>query len=66
MSPKIVLALLLSTMLGHSALAAPAPWFKWSSPEADYQVCAQFSPGEGWRPIKGPFEDSACRKPLRN
>lgn len=45
-----------------TALAAPAPWFKWHSPDVDYEVCAQFSPGEGWVAIKGPFEDSKCRK----
>ena len=65
MFPKVLLLLLLSAVLGHTALAAPAPWFKWHSPDSDYEVCAQFSPGEGWRAIKGPFEDSACRKPLR-
>jgi len=47
------------------AWAEPAAWYKWHSPEADFDVCAQFSPGDGWVAVKGPFEDSACRKPLR-
>ena len=47
-----------------TAGAAPAAWFKWHSPDADYEVCAQFSPGDGWFIIKGPFEDSGCKKPM--
>lgn len=43
--------------------AGPAPWYKWHSAEGDHDICAQFSPGDGWSIIKGPFEDSACRKP---
>lgn len=63
---KIILfitALLLSVA---GAFAGPAPWYKWHSPETDYDVCAQFSPGDGWVIVKGPFEDSACKKPFRN
>lgn len=44
------------------AWAEPAAWYKWHSPEADYDVCAQFPPGDGWVVVKGPFEDSACKK----
>ena len=43
--------------------AAPAPWYKWHSPEVDYDICAQFSPGPGWEVVKGPFQDAQCRKP---
>lgn len=49
-----------------AAWAGPAPWFKWHSPEVDYEVCAQFSPGEGWVRTKGPFGDSKCQKAWRN
>jgi hypothetical protein len=45
------------------ALAGPAPWYKWASPEADYQVCAQFPPGDDWKVVKGPFQDARCQKP---
>ena len=46
-----------------SAGAVPAPWFKWHSPEADNEICAQFSPGQGWVIFKGPFQDAHCSKP---
>jgi hypothetical protein len=51
--------------LGCSALwAGPAAWYRWHSAEGDYDVCAQFSPGDGWVIVKGPFEDSGCKKPM--
>ena len=62
---KYALLLAFAGTLSITAHAGPAAWFKWHSPEADYEICAQFSPGDGWRIVKGPFEDSACRKPLR-
>jgi len=46
--------------------AGPAPWYKWHSPEGDHDVCSQFSPGDGWVIVKGPFEDFACKKPFQN
>lgn len=46
-----------------AASAGPAPWYLWRSPIGDHDVCAQFSPGDGWVVIKGPFQDSGCRKP---
>ncbi|MCG2577388.1 hypothetical protein LZ012_10325 [Dechloromonas sp. XY25] len=42
--------------------AGPAPWYKWHSNAADYEVCAQTSPGDGWEIVKGPFQDSHCQK----
>lgn len=45
------------------AWAGPAPWYKWRSSLSDYDVCAQFSPGEGWVKVMGPFEDAGCKKP---
>lgn len=44
--------------------AGPAAWYKWHSNDGDYDVCSQFSPGDGWYIVKGPFEDSACKKPI--
>jgi hypothetical protein len=44
-------------------LAGPAAWYKWHSNDVDYDVCSQFSPGDGWVMVKGPFEDSGCKKP---
>lgn len=43
--------------------AGPAPWYKWHSNSADYDVCSQISPGDGWEIVKGPFQDSHCQKP---
>jgi hypothetical protein len=42
--------------------ANPAPWFRWHSPQADFEVCSQTSPGDGWIVVKGPFEDALCKK----
>jgi hypothetical protein len=62
-----VLALIAAVLfITVTAWAGPAPWYKWHSREADYEVCAQFSPGDGWVKVKGPFEDSKCNKILRN
>ena len=52
----------LATLLSISVWAAPAPWFQWRSPDADHDICAQTSPGDGWIRIKGPFEDANCKK----
>jgi hypothetical protein len=46
-----------------AALAGPAPWYKWRSAQSDNDICAQFTPGEGWVRVQGPFQDSACKKP---
>lgn len=43
--------------------AAPAAWFLWRSPVDNLAICSQNAPGPGWKPVKGPFQDSQCRKP---
>lgn len=59
------IAFITALTLCCSALwAGPAPWYKWHSRDTDYDICAQTSPGDGWVIVKGPFEDSACKKPL--
>jgi len=63
---KALVLIAAATLLSVAAWADPAPWYKWHSQEADYEICAQFSPGDGWVKVKGPFEDSACKKILRN
>lgn len=56
--------LLLAVLIAPMALwAGPAPWYKWHSSEADYDVCSQIPPGDGWRIVKGPFKDAHCQKP---
>jgi hypothetical protein len=54
-----------ATLFCTTVWAGPAAWYKWRSPSADYQVCAQFPPGDDWVAIKGPFEDSGCKKPFK-
>lgn len=54
----------LAIIFCSAASAGPAPWYKWHSNDGDYDICAQFSPGDGWVIVKGPFQDSACKKPL--
>ncbi|MQY51328.1 hypothetical protein [Rhodocyclus gracilis] len=44
------------------ARAEPAPWYLWVSNTADGLICAQISPGEDWRILRGPFRDGLCRK----
>lgn len=43
--------------------AAPAAWFQWRSPVDNLAICSQNAPGPGWQAVKGPFQDSQCRKP---
>lgn len=43
--------------------AGPAPWYRWQHPGESLFICAQLSPGDGWVPVQGPFQDSGCRKP---
>lgn len=45
------------------AEAAPAAWYRWRSPEAERDICAQIMPGPGWVIVKGPYEDAHCKKP---
>lgn len=47
----------------YAALAAPAPWYQWRSKVEDTTVCSQFSPGDGWFAVRGPFQDGNCKKP---
>lgn len=57
--------LFIAAALIHSSAtwSGPAAWYKWHHPQADYDVCAQFPPDAGWVAVKGPFQDSACKKP---
>jgi hypothetical protein len=43
--------------------AGPAAWYLWRSPENSFPICSQISPGDDWQAVKGPFQDSVCRKP---
>ncbi len=52
----------LLTGLLTSALAAPAPWFKWRSKLDGQLACAQVSLGSGWEKASAPYKDSRCEK----
>ena len=62
-SMKRITCIALLAICSSALWAGPAPWYKWHSNEGDYDVCAQFSPGDGWVIVKGPFADSGCKKP---
>ena len=47
---------------GALVWADPAAWYLWRSPEDPSAICSQISPGDGWVVIKGPYQDSLCRK----
>jgi len=49
--------------LALPAWAGNAAWYRWESRIEGRIVCAQTSPGAGWRQIAGPFRDAACYKP---
>ena len=48
--------------LAATALAKPAPWYRWSSKLSGQTVCSQHSPGDGWEKSGGPFSDARCEK----
>ena len=48
--------------LAATALAKPAPWYRWSSKLSGQTVCSQHFPGDGWEKSSGPFRDARCEK----
>ena len=59
---KILLSGLLLS-LTTLAWAGSAGWYRWESQLETRFICAQTSPGEGWKQIAGPFRDATCSKP---
>lgn len=53
----------LGALLITSAHAGNAPWYRWESRLDGNIVCAQVSPGDGWKRIAGPYRDAACYWP---
>jgi len=49
-------------LVAGTALARPAPWFKWRSKVDGALVCAQSPLGAGWEKAFGPYQDSHCAK----
>jgi hypothetical protein len=60
---KFLVATLLF-LCAASALAQPAPWYKWKSKLNGKEICTQTSPGDGWERSDGPFKDGRCEKRL--
>lgn len=65
---KYILGLAFACMVWqiNTSLAAPAPWYLWHSKLESSYVCAQTSPGEGWRKAAGPFMDAHCKQLVNN
>lgn len=61
MRAHVVLAIFMAAV-SIATWAAPAPWYRWRSPNANYDICAQNSPGDDWIKVKGPYEDAHCQK----
>ncbi|XAE40826.1 hypothetical protein WMF93_18360 [Pseudomonas alkylphenolica] len=57
---RLALALF-AVLLMTRGEAAAAPWYRWESQVDGRLVCAQFSPGDGWKRFAGPFNNAACR-----
>lgn len=62
---RLAVVLGLGLIFSIKAHASPAPWFRWESRMDARHVCAQTSPGEGWRRMSGPWRDAGCRFPLK-
>ena len=57
--------LLLLAILAWPAAASwagQAAWYRWESRLEGRVICAQSSPGEGWKRIAGPYGDAACTR----
>ena len=46
------------------AKAEPAPGYQWQSKLDGKTVCAQASPGAGWRQGNGPYKDPHCQQAI--
>lgn len=50
-------------VVSAQAWAGNAGWYRWESKIEHSYVCAQTSPGEGWKRIAGPFREATCSQP---
>lgn len=47
--------------VSFASFAGQAPWYKWRS-QLDSQItCAQFTPGDSWVRLDGPYDNPGCR-----
>ncbi len=63
--PAARIVVLITACLCATAVAGPAPWYKWRSKVDGKQVCAQTPLGPGWEQAAGPFRDSHCTRLLK-
>lgn len=49
-------------LLAAQSWAGMAAWYWWESQATGRLVCAQVSPGEGWRLFSGPYNNGGCRE----
>lgn len=61
MKPRLALAVA-AALFAISALAAPAPWYKWRSKVDGKTFCTQGIPGQGWERVGGPYRNARCEK----
>ncbi|MBQ5949655.1 hypothetical protein [Massilia sp. ST3] len=59
---RIAIALAALVLAGHSAFAAPAPYYQWRSTLNGALACSQTPLGEGWVKASGPYRDAHCEK----
>ena len=62
MKPARIAAFVGAALYATLLWADAAAWYLWRSPHAEGSICAQVSPGDGWVVVKGPYQDSACKK----
>ena len=65
MHARFTLASIVVLFVSASALAQPAPWWKWQSKtNPNNTTCAQVMQGE-WKKIGGPYKDGRCSIPAK-
>jgi len=57
-------AALLALLCLCQAHAGPAPYWRWESKVDGRLICAQVSPGDGWKRFNGPYNNARCRDHL--
>ena len=56
------IAAALFLLWASTAVAEPAPWYRWQSVVTGETVCAQTSPGPGWTRLDAVFVDPKCQR----
>ena len=56
------IAAALFLLWASTAVAEPAPWYRWQSVVTGETVCAQTSPGPGWTRLDAVYVDPKCQR----